>query len=99
MRAIPALFETVTRRGYRFIAHVEDPLDNNVAANQIGSPKVEAADSPLIGGGDEFKSDLELVKRPEIELPGAGKSDNSLKAKTAREISRTSLWKTLLAAG
>src|SRR5258707_5401065 len=34
----PRFIETVTRRGYRFIAHVEDPLDNNVAANQIGYP-------------------------------------------------------------
>ena len=77
----PQFIETVARRGYRFIAHVEEPLDSNVATS-----------------GDEFKSDSGLLKPPEIELPGAGKSDNALKAKTAREISRRSRWKTPLAA-
>jgi len=90
--------ETVQRRGYRFIAHLEEPLDSSVATSQIPSTRVEAADSQLIVGSEEFKSDSGLVKRPEIELPGAGKSDNTLRAKTARETSRTSRWKTLLAA-
>lgn len=94
----PQFIETVPRRGYRFIAHVEELLDSSVATSQIASTRIEAADSDLIIGGDEFTSDFGLVKRPEIELPGAGKSDNALKAKTAREMSRRSRWKTPLAA-
>src|SRR5882672_521101 len=57
----PQFIETVARRGYRFIAHVEEPLDSSVATS-----------------GDEFTRDFGLVKPPEIELPGAGKSDNAL---------------------
>ena len=66
----PRFIETVARRGYRFIARVEDPLDNRVATIQLASTKTEAADSPLIVGGEEFKSDPELVKPPETESPG-----------------------------
>ncbi len=67
----PQFIETVARRGYRFIAHVEEL---------------------------EFRTDPGLVKPPEIELPGAGKADKFLSGKTAGEMSRTSRWKTLLAA-
>jgi TolB-like protein/DNA-binding winged helix-turn-helix (wHTH) protein/Flp pilus assembly protein TadD len=94
----PQFIETVARRGYRFIAHVEEALDSGVASSQIASTRIEAADSELVIGGDEFKSDLGLVKPPEIELPGAGRSDKALKAKTAGEMSRTSRGKTRLAA-
>jgi len=93
----PLYIETVPRRGYRFIAQVEEPLNSSVTS-QIASTRIEAADSELIIGGDEFKSDLGLAKLPKIELPGAGKSDNALKAKTAGEMSRRGRWKTLLAA-
>jgi TolB-like protein/DNA-binding winged helix-turn-helix (wHTH) protein/Tfp pilus assembly protein PilF len=94
----PRFIQTVARRGYRFIAHVEEPLESGVATGQIVSTRIESADSELIIGGDEFKSDSGLIKPPETEIPGAGKSDNALKAKTAGEGSRTSRWKTLLAA-
>lgn len=94
----PLYIETVPRRGYRFIANVEEPLNSSVMTSQIASTRIEAADSELIIGGDEFKSDLGLAKLPKIELPGAGKSDNALKAKTAGEMSRRGRWKTLLAA-
>ena len=94
----PLYIETVPRRGYRFIANVEEPLNSSVMTSQIASTRIEAADSELIIGGDEFKSDLGLAMLPKIELPGAGKSDNALKAKTAGEMSRRGRWKTLLAA-
>jgi len=94
----PLYIETVPRRGYRFIANVEEPLNSSVMTSQIASTRIEAADSELIIGGNEFESDLGLVKLPKIELPGAGKSDNALKAKTAGEMSRRGRWKTLLAA-
>jgi len=94
----PRFIQTVARRGYRFIAPVEERLDSSVATSQIASTRIEAADSALIIGGDEFQNDSGLVKPPEIELPGAGKSDNALKAKIAREMSRRSRWKTPLAA-
>jgi TolB-like protein/DNA-binding winged helix-turn-helix (wHTH) protein/Flp pilus assembly protein TadD len=94
----PRFIQTVARRGYRFIAQVEEPLDSSVSTSQIASTIIESADSELIIGGDEFKSDSGLVKPPEIELPGAGKSDKAQKAKTAGQMSRTSRWKTLAAA-
>ena len=94
----PLYIETVPRRGYRFIANVEEPLNSSVVTSQIAYTRIQAADSELIIGGDEFKSDLGLAKLPKIELPGAGKSDNALKAKTAGEMSRRGRWKTLLAA-
>jgi len=89
----PQFIETVARRGYRFIAHVEE-----LASSQIASTRIEAADSELIIGDDELRTASGLVKPPEIELPGAGKSDKALGGKTAGEVSRTSRWKTLLAA-
>ena len=85
----PLYIETVPRRGYRFIAHVEEPLNSSVVTSQIASTRVEAPDSRLIVG---------LVKPPEIESPQPGKSDNALRVKTAGEMSRTSRWKKLLAA-
>ena len=93
----PLYIETVPRRGYRFIARVEEPLDSRVATSQIASTRIEVADSKLIIGGDESTSDSGLVKPPEVELPRAGKSD-TVKGKTAGEMSRTSRLKTLLAA-
>ena len=89
----PQFIETVARRGYRFIAHVEE-----LASSQIASTRIEAADSELIIGDDELRTVSGLVKPPEIEVPGAGKSDTALRAKTADGVSRTSRWKTRLAA-
>ncbi|HZE71511.1 MAG TPA: winged helix-turn-helix domain-containing protein [Pyrinomonadaceae bacterium] len=94
----PRFIETVARRGYRFIAPVEGPLDSSVATNQIAPTRVQAADSPFIVGGEEFKSDLGLLKSLEIESPGADRSDYVLKVMTGRNMSRTSRRKTLLAA-
>ena len=89
----PQFIETVARRGYRFIAHVEE-----LASRQTDSTRIEATDSELITGDDELRTDSRVKKPSEIEVPGAGKSDKALKAKTAGEVSHTSRWKTLLAA-
>ena len=82
----PQFIETVARRGYRFIAHVEE-----LPSSQIASTRIEAAE-------DELRIASKLGKPSEIEVPGAGKSDRALRAKTAGEMSRTSRWKTPLAA-
>ena len=94
----PRFIETVSRRGYRFIAPVEEILDGSVATDQIVPIRIQAADSQFIVRGEEFKSDLGLVKPPEIESPGADKSDRALNVRTGRNTSRASRRKTLLAA-
>ena len=93
----PLYIETVPRRGYRFIAHVEEPLDSSVATSQIASTRFEAANSEVIIADDDSRSDSRLVKPPEIRVPGTGKSDNPLKARAAGRRARTSWRKTLLA--
>ena len=42
----PRYIETVSRRGYRFIARVEGPLDESIATNQITSDSSRADQSP-----------------------------------------------------
>jgi TolB-like protein/DNA-binding winged helix-turn-helix (wHTH) protein len=82
----PQFIETVARRGYRFIAHVEE-----LPSSQSAPTRIEAAE-------DELRIDSKLGKPFEIEVPGAGKSDDALRAKTAGEMSDKSRRKTILAA-
>src|SRR6266487_498009 len=91
----PRFIETVARRGYRFIAPVEEPLVGSVATNQTVPTRTQAADSQSVVRGEEFKSGLGLVRSPEIESPGADKSGRALRVRTADNISRTSPRKTL----
>ncbi len=90
----PHFIETVPRRGYRFIARIEEPLDSSVATTQFAPTRREAADSQLITRGE----DSEGVKPHDTESPGAEKFDSALKARAAAGIARKSRRKTLLAA-
>jgi TolB-like protein/DNA-binding winged helix-turn-helix (wHTH) protein/Flp pilus assembly protein TadD len=93
----PRFIETVARRGYRFIAPLEEPVDGNVASNPIGPARVRAADSQLIIGDEEFKSDVSLAKSTEIKSQEAEKLDRALKPRTGADTLRTSRRRTLLA--
>jgi TolB-like protein/DNA-binding winged helix-turn-helix (wHTH) protein/Tfp pilus assembly protein PilF len=94
----PRFIETVARRGYRFIAPIEEPVDGSVATNQIVPTRAEATGSQVIVGDEEFKSDLDLVKSPEIPSTGEDKSDRAQKATTGSNISGISRRKMLFAA-
>ena len=92
----PRFIETVARRGYRFIAPVEGPLDVSVTTNQVIPTRVATAASQLIVGGEESKSDLGLVKS--LEVASTDRSDRALKARATGNISRPSRRKILLVA-
>jgi len=94
----PRFIETVARRGYRFIAPLEEPLDGNVASIAMAPARVGAADSQLIVGGEEFTSDVDSAKSTKIETRGAKKPDRALKATTWADILHTSRRQRLLAA-